>query len=388
MVRRDVAHWTSGACSGVQMRYARFRARKCNITRADMAVRAPVFVSVLASPRMGCHCISGAEKVREVSPRAQNHALWICISPELHNFPFVKATAQTLPAGILAERSRVAVFSDLIKARLTTLVLLTTLAGFYLGARGAMDFALMVQALIGTALLASGAAALNQLIERRQDALMRRTSSRPLPAGQLQPETVLAFGVASSLGGLLWLELAVNPLTALVGAITLGCYLVVYTPLKRVTWLNTLVGAIPGALPPVMGWTAARGDLGAGGWALFAIVALWQLPHFFAIAWMYREDYARGGFKMLPAVDPEGRRTARFSVAFTLALLVVSVCPFALKLAGLVYLVSALVLGGVFVAFAIQFARTLSDVKARQLFFVSILYLPLLLAALTLDKVR
>jgi protoheme IX farnesyltransferase len=151
--------------------------------------------------------------------------------------------------------------------------------------------------------------------------------------------------------------------------------------------MNTLVGAIPGALPPVMGWTAARGELGAGGWALFGIVALWQLPHFFAIAWMYRDDYARAGFKMLPLVDPEGRRTARLSVAFTLASFAASVLPFALKLAGPVYLGSALVLGASFVAFAIQFARTLSDAKARQLFFVSILYLPLLLAALTLDKV-
>lgn len=311
----------------------------------------------------------------------------ICISSELHNFPIVKATAQTVPVGILTERSRVAVFSDLIKARLTTLVLLTTLVGFYLGARAPMDFPLMIHALLGTALLASGAAALNQLSERRQDALMQRTNGRPLPSGRLQPETVLAFGAACSVGGLLWLALAVNPLTALVGLVTLCAYLFVYTPLKRVTWMNTLVGAIPGALPPVMGWTAARGELGAGGWALFGIVALWQLPHFFAIAWMYRDDYARAGFKMLPLVDPEGRRTARLSVAFTLASFAASVFPFALKLAGPVYLGSALVLGAAFVAFAIQFARTLSDAKARQLFFVSILYLPLLLAALTLDKV-
>jgi protoheme IX farnesyltransferase len=303
-------------------------------------------------------------------------------------YPPVKATVQTLPAGILAERSRAAVFADLIKARLTTLVLLTTLAGFCLGARGAMDFALMVQALIGTALLASGAAALNQLMERRQDALMRRTSSRPLPAGHLQPETVLAFGAACSVGGLLWLAFAVNPLTALIGAITLFCYLFVYTPLKRVTWMNTLVGAVPGALPPVMGWTAARGELSAEGWALFGIVALWQLPHFFAIAWLYRDDYARAGFKMLPSVDPDGRRTAHQSVAYTLALLVVSVCPFALKLAGLVYLGSALVLGGGFAVCAVQFAQTLSDARARVLFFASIVYLPLLLAVLTLDKVK
>jgi len=300
----------------------------------------------------------------------------------------VKATVQTLPVGAIAERSRAAAFPELIKARLTSLVLLTTLAGFYLGARAPMDFGLLLHALLGTALLASGAAALNQLIERRQDARMHRTCCRPLPSGRLQPETVRVFGVACAAGGLASLAIAVNLLTATLGLITLCAYLFVYTPLKRVSWLNTLVGAIPGALPPVMGWTAARGELSAGGWALFAIVAFWQLPHFFAIAWMYREDYARAGFKMLPQVDPEGRRTAQLSVVFTLALLVVSVSPFAFKLAGPVYLGCALTLGGAFVAFAIQFARTLSDAKARQLFFVSILYLPLLLAALTLDKVR
>lgn len=303
-------------------------------------------------------------------------------------FQPVKATVQTVPVGIIAERSRVGVFADLIKARLTTLVLLTTLAGFYLGARSTLDLALMLRALLGTALLASGAAALNQLLERRQDALMKRTISRPLPAGQLQPETVLAFGAACSVAGLLWLALAVNPLTALVGLVTLCAYLFVYTPLKRMTWMNTLVGAIPGALPPVMGWTAARGELSLEGLALFAIVALWQLPHFFAIAWLYRDDYARGGFKMLPSVDPDGRRTAQQSVAYTLALLVVSVCPFALKLAGPVYLASALVVGGAYLACAIQFARQLTEGRARQMFFASIVYLPLLLAALTLDKVR
>ncbi len=300
----------------------------------------------------------------------------------------MKVTGQTLPAGIIAERSRVGVFADLIKARLTTLVLLTTLAGFYLGARSTLDLALMLRALLGTALLASGAAALNQLLERRQDALMKRTSSRPLPAGHLQPETVLAFGAACSVAGLLWLALAVNPLTALVGLITLCAYLFVYTPLKRVTWMNTLAGAIPGALPPVMGWTAARGALDAGAWAIFGIVAFWQLPHFLAIAWMYREDYARAGFKMLPSVDSDGRRTAQQSVAYTLALLAVSVFPFALRLAGPVYLASALLFGSAFLTFAMRFARTLSDASARQLFFASILYLPLLLAVLTLDKLQ
>ncbi len=300
----------------------------------------------------------------------------------------MKATAQTLPIGAFAERSRAAVFSDLIKARLTTLVLLTTLVGFYLGAHAPMDYGLMIRALLGTALLASGAAALNQLFECHQDAQMLRTSTRPLPSGRLRPETVLTFGVACAMGGLLWLALLVNPLTALLGAITLCAYLFVYTPLKRVTWMNTLVGAIPGALPPVMGWTAARGELSVEGWALFAIVACWQLPHFFAIAWLYREDYALAGFKMLPSVDPDGRRTANQSVAYTLALLAVSVFPFMLNLTGPAYLASALVLGGAYLACAIQFARRITETRARQMFFASIVYLPLLLAALTLDKLR
>jgi protoheme IX farnesyltransferase len=268
------------------------------------------------------------------------------------------------------------------------LVLLTTLVGFYLGARGPMGCALMVHALLGTALLASGAAALNQLIERRQDALMRRTSGRPLPSGRLQPETVLAFGVVCSVGGLVYLALATNPLTAALGAITLTSYLFIYTPLKRVTWLNTLVGAVPGALPPVMGWTAARGELSAEGWALFGILALWQLPHFFAIAWIYREEYARAGFKMLPVVDPEGRRTGRQAVSHTLALLVVSLCPFLFNLTGAIYLVGALILGLVFVWFAFQFSRHRTVSRARQLFYVSLGYLPLLLAVMVLDKVN
>ena len=330
---------------------------------------------------IGCSGQQGHASQPPELPAARFAFLKSCI-----NFPSVKATVQTLSVGVLTGRSRVAVFSDLIKARLTMLVLLTTLVGFYLGAHRPMSFALMVHALLGTALLASGAAALNQLVERRQDALMRRTSGRPLPAGHLQPETVLAFGALCSVSGLVWLILAVNPLTALVGAVTLCAYLFVYTPLKRVTWMNTLVGAIPGALPPVMGWTAARGELSAGGWALFAILVLWQLPHFFAIAWMYREDYARAGFQMLPAVDSDGQRTARLCVACTLVLLVASLGPFGLKLAGPSYLGSALLLGIAFVAFAAQFARTLSDAKARQLFFFSVLHLPLLLAALALDK--
>jgi protoheme IX farnesyltransferase len=287
-----------------------------------------------------------------------------------------------------AERSWVSVFADLVKARLTMLVLLTTLAGFYLGSRGAMNLALMLNTLAGTALVAAGAAALNQLLEREYDAKMRRTQNRPLPSGRLQPTTVMLFGGVCAVAGLVYLALAVNLLTCVIAAVTLVSYLFIYTPLKRVTWLNTAVGAVPGALPPLIGWTAARGELTSEGWVLFAIVAFWQIPHFMAIAWMYRDEYARAGFKMLPVIDPDGRRTSQQALSHALGLLFVSLCPFTFKLAGSVYLAGALLLGVVFLWCAIQFARQLTLVRARQLFLASILYLPLLLALMVLDKVK
>jgi len=287
-----------------------------------------------------------------------------------------------------AEKSWFAVYSDLIKARLTFLVLLTTLVGFYLGYRGPMNYLLMLHAILGTGLVASGAAALNQLLEREYDARMRRTKNRPLPSGRLQPTTVMVFGGVCACAGLLYLALAVNLTTSVIGAVSLLSYLFIYTPLKRVTWLNTAVGAIPGALPPLMGWTAARGELTSEGWALFAILAFWQLPHFLAIAWMYRDDYAQAGFKMLPVIDPEGHRTGRQAVSHTLGLLPVSLCPFLFKMSGPVYLAGAVVLGAAFLWFAIRFARELTILRARQLFFFSILYLPLLLTVMVLDKIK
>jgi heme o synthase len=282
----------------------------------------------------------------------------------------------------------VAVYSDLIKARLTLLVVLTTLVGFYLGSANHVNYLFMIHAVLGTAMVASGAAALNQLIEREHDAKMRRTKNRPLPSGRLQPTTVMVFGGVCSCLGLLYLALAVNLTTSVIGAISLLSYVFIYTPLKRMTWLNTAVGAVPGALPPLMGWTAARGELSHQGWALFAILAFWQLPHFFAIAWMYREEYAKAGFKMLPVIDPEGHRTGRQAVCHTLGLLPVSLCPFIFHMTGEIYLVGALVLGFVFLWYSIQFARYLTIPRARQLFFVSILYLPLLLVMMVLDKVK
>ena len=296
--------------------------------------------------------------------------------------------ADAIPTAVAAEKSWTAVFADLVKARLTTLVLLTTAVGFYIGETGGVNYFLMFHALFGTALVAAGAAALNQLLERDYDARMRRTAGRPLPSGRLQPATVAIFGGVASVAGLIYLAMLVNLITSVIGAVTLVSYLFIYTPLKRVTWANTLVGAIPGALPPLMGWTAARNELGNGGWALFAILAFWQLPHFFAIAWMYRDEYAKAGFIMLPSVDHDGSRTAQQAVSNSIALLIVSLCPFVFGLSGKIYLACALVLGAGFLLCAIRFSRRLNLAAARQLFFASIIYLPLLLAAMCCDKIK
>lgn len=300
----------------------------------------------------------------------------------------MKYSADAINAALVAEKNWPAVVADLIKARLTALVLLTTFVGFYLGERGALNGLLMFHALFGTALVASGAAALNQWLEREYDAKMRRTASRPLPSGRMQPATVAVFGGACSVVGLVYLAVLVNPLTSVVGAVTSISYLFIYTPLKRVTWTNTLIGAIPGALPPLMGWTASRNELSGEGWALFAILAFWQIPHFMAIAWLYREEYARAGFVMLPNVDADGSRTGLQAIGNTIALLVVSVCPFLFGMNGPVYLAVALLLGMAYCWFAVRFARQFTPARARQLFLASIIYLPLLLTALVGDKLK
>jgi heme o synthase len=306
----------------------------------------------------------------------------------------MKVAAQTLiaaPALVKSpatEKSLAAIFSELFKLRLTGLVLLTTLVGFYLGSRGPVSWVLMFHALFGTALLASGAAALNQLIEREHDAKMSRTQDRPLPSGRLTPESVLIIGSACGVVGMVYLALAVNLLTSALGAATLLSYVFVYTPLKRVTTVNTVIGAIPGALPPLMGWTAARGEITADGWSLFAILCFWQLPHFLAIAWMYRDDYARAGFVMLPVVDRTGERTGRQALCHTLGLLPISLCPFLFRMVGPIYLVGALILGTIFVWCAFEFSRELTLRGARRLFFASIIYLPLLLSLMVIDKIR
>lgn len=302
----------------------------------------------------------------------------------------MKATAAThLGSSEIQERSSLlAALLDLTKFRLTSLVLLTTLVGFYIAVPGRVDYLLLLHTLLGTALVAGGAAALNQLFEREFDALMRRTRTRPLPSGRLQPQTALIFGVASAVVGMTYLGLAVNLLTSVLAAVTLVSYLFIYTPLKRITPLNTLVGAVPGALPPLMGWTAARGQISLEGLALFAILFFWQLPHFLAISWLYREEYQKAGFAMLSAFDPEGSRTGGHAVGHTLGLVTVSLCPFVFRLTGAIYLFGALLLGAAFLGFAIQFSRGLTLTQARRLFYVSILYLPVLLALMVLDKVR
>jgi heme o synthase len=305
----------------------------------------------------------------------------------------MKATVQTLDAAAplakapVAEKSRAAVLSELFKMRLTTLVLLTTLVGFYLGSRGAVSWVLMFHTLFGTALLAAGAAALNQWIEREHDGKMDRTKDRPLPSRRMQPDSVLMIGGACAMIGLIYLALTVNLLTSVLGAVTIASYLFVYTPLKRITTLNTVIGAIPGALPPLMGWTAARGEISMGGWSLFAILCFWQLPHFLAIAWMYRDQYANAGFVMLPVVDPDGERTGRHALSHTMGLLPVSLFPFLLKMVGPVYLAGAILLGAAFLWSAFQFSRSLTSQRARLLFFASIIYLPTLLGLMVIDKI-
>lgn len=282
----------------------------------------------------------------------------------------------------------IGLWMELFKARLSTLVVLTTMAGFYVGYQGAVDWGLLFHSVCGTTLLAFGAAALNQLLERDHDALMTRTENRPLPSKKLTPRTVLVVGLVVSLIGFAQLWVRVNALTAILGALTSVSYLLVYTPLKRVTSLNTAIGAIPGALPPLMGWTAARGHLSVEGWGLFAILFFWQLPHFMAIAWMYRDEYRKAGFAMLAVHDEDGRKTASQAFSHTLGLLPVSLSPFAFGLSGRLYLLSALLLGFGFLYSAHRFSRRLDRPSARQLFLASILYLPLLLLMMVIDKTK
>ncbi len=284
-------------------------------------------------------------------------------------------------------RSSVVIFSDLVKARLTMLVLLTTAVGFYLGARGRVDFVALFNAVFGTAMAAAGAAALNQWWERRLDGLMERTRDRPIPSGRMLAGHAFLIGTLLALGGVVYLALMCNFLSAALGAATIGIYIFAYTPLKRISSVNTLVGAVPGALPPMIGWAAATGNVEPAAWSLFAILFCWQMPHFFAIAWMYREDYARGGFSMLSRDDDTGIRSASQGVLFCMLLLMITGGPFYLGLTSALYLPIALVLGAGFIVMAMKFHRQKTVPAARALFFASIIYLPLLLLALVVTKI-
>ncbi len=280
-------------------------------------------------------------------------------------------------------RSRVADYLELTKPRVAVLVLFTVAAGAWFAGRADLDPLLVVHTVTATALVAGGASALNQLLERHSDAHMRRTENRPLPTGRLQPLEVLLFGLALGAVGLAYLGVATRqPLAVLVAAVTFVLYAFVYTPLKRITTLNTLVGAVPGALPPVIGWAAVRGTLTPEAGLLFAILFLWQVPHFLAIAWIYRQEYARAGLCMLPVVDPNGKITGRQMVLYCLALVLVSLLPVLAGLAGPVYLAGALLLGVMFLRPTLGFLLEVSNPQARRVLRASLLYLPLLLALL------
>lgn len=265
-------------------------------------------------------------------------------------------------------------YLQLSKSRIVLMVLITTAAGF-LFATDHVDGALMLHALLGTALVAAGTNALNQYVEREHDARMHRTRTRPLPSGRITPRAALIFSSAVAVIGTVYLAIAVNWLTAALGAFTLTTYIFVYTPLKRISTINTVIGAIPGAIPPLMGWTAATNELSVGGWIIFGILFLWQLPHFMAISWLHREDYARGGFAMLAVRDTDGAAVARQAIFYTLALIPVSVAPSLLGLTGTAHFIGAAAAGAVFLAATIRFFFDRGSRSARSLFMISNLYL-------------
>jgi protoheme IX farnesyltransferase len=274
----------------------------------------------------------------------------------------------------------------LTKPDVTFLVVITTLAGFYLGSTGPLDWMRMLHTVLATTLVAGGTAALNQYVEREMDGVMRRTAARPLPSGVLQPREVLVFGIGAVVAGAAWLALAVNGLACLVALATSVLYLGLYTPLKTRTPFSTAVGAIPGALPPLIGWAAARGSLSLGGWVLVAILFFWQFPHFMAIAWIYREDYARAGIRMLPVVDRTGDSTFRQIVCASAVLVWVSALPSVVGMAGLRYFFGALILGMLLLQVGLWANRSRTNVRAKWLMHATVAHIPLLLRWLVLDR--
>lgn len=278
-------------------------------------------------------------------------------------------------------------FCELCKPRVTVMVLITACVGFYVGSGEVPQYAGLLKMLLGTGLAAGGTLALNEFLERDTDAMMKRTRHRPIPDGRVQASEALWFGLILIFGGLAYLALAVNAMSAAVTSFIATVYLLIYTPLKRRSSICVLVGAVPGALPPVIGWAAARGSLDVDAWVLFAIMFLWQVPHTLAIAWLYREDYAKAGMKFLPAIDPEGRSTHRQVAIHCAALLAVSLLPTLLGLAGAVYFVVAFILGVGFLATGLRLAIESSMNGARRLLLASLIYLPALLLAMALNRV-
>jgi protoheme IX farnesyltransferase len=296
--------------------------------------------------------------------------------------PYDAASAHT------AARSRGADFVSLTKPRLNSLVLVTSATAYFLADGHLLPWSTLFHTLMGTALVAGGASALNQHWERDTDRLMRRTRLRPLPDARLHPQDALWFGIALSAAGLAQLTLGVNLVAAAVAALTLLSYVLLYTPLKLKTSLSTVVGAVPGALPAVLGWAAATSSVSAGGWILFGIVFMWQMPHFLAIAWLFREDYANAGFPFLPVIEPDGRSTGRQTVLYAAGLLPVSLLPMAVGMASAYYVVGAITLGAVLMVLSLEFAASRSMPAARRLFYGTILYLPLLWIVLLADHFR
>ena len=298
----------------------------------------------------------------------------------------MRSILQTWKLDVAAERSRLADYLELSKPEVTSLILVATAVGFCAASSGQFRADLLAHTLLGTLLVAAGTAALNQFFERDADARMRRTDQRPLPAGRMAPGRALAFGVATGAAGVFYLATTTNRLAAGLALLTMLSYLLLYTPLKAKTPASTTIGAFPGAAPPLIGWAAATGELSLGAWVLYAILFLWQFPHFLAIAWMYREDYRRAGFLMLPVVEPDGLSTARRVVFCLLLLLPVSLLPSVVGLAGPLYLAGALLLGLAFFYCGLRLARTRTLVEARRLLRASVAYLPLLYGLLLVDR--
>jgi protoheme IX farnesyltransferase len=307
--------------------------------------------------------------------------------PIRENETMKPSDSQHTPDGTTARGFRLLVgaYFELAKARLASMVVLTALVGYVLGARGTFELSELLWAVVGTALSAFGANILNQVAEQDRDRLMVRTRNRPLPAGRVTRGLAAAWGVASSVLGVAILAVAANWLTAGLSLFTIVLYVAVYTPLKTRTSLNTVVGAVCGATPPMMGWAAATGRLDLGAWILGGILFMWQVPHFLALAWMYREDYARGGFRMLPAVDHPGALTARLAFIYTVALLPITASLTMSGVSGTTFLVASQILGFGFVVLGWRFFKLRADLAAKRLFLASIIYLPILLGLMVAD---